>query len=195
MVPDRIHRLAVLAAKEFVLPLADWIAKAQYIYVPTPPTSPGNPLTPPTWFYSVRYAMTPQDAPLSKVVPSLVALLVCDVAVRDPHSGKSSLLGIFDRIISSEFPAHRQMGVYAKFTDALGAYKFRLRFMEDESDREIASSPELPLDVPDRRQSFEVLLPTPLLELSRPGRYRFDILMNGVFLGSTFLDVESVKRE
>lgn len=36
--------------------------------------------------------------PLSPIIPVLVAMLVCDVAVADPSTGKKNLIGIFNRV-------------------------------------------------------------------------------------------------
>jgi len=133
--------------------------------------------------------MEPLEPTPSQVVPSLSALLVCDVAAQDPHTHKTSLLGIFDQIMAADFPVQRQMSVYLRLADAQGFYKMMMRLVEDETDQEIPPRCELQMSIPERNASFEIPLTTPLMEFPRPGRYRFDVSMNGVYLGSAFLQV------
>jgi hypothetical protein len=69
-----------------------------------------------------------------------------------------------------------------------------MRLVEDESDLEIPPSYTADVEIPSRDISFEISLMTPLMEFPRPGRYRYDILMNDVYLGSTFIQVDLVKN-
>ncbi len=61
--------------------------------------------------------MTNQEQDLSRVVPYLLALLVCDSGTIDPNSGKKTLVGIFDRVTSSKFPTSRWLAVYFRIND------------------------------------------------------------------------------
>ena len=67
--------------------------------------------------------------PPSKVVPLLVAALVCDVAVQDPSTGKKNLIGVFDAVHVSEFPTRRALTLYCKIVDAEGSYNFDVRYV------------------------------------------------------------------
>src|SRR5881296_785716 len=89
--------------------------------------------------------MSEPGTSLSKVNPVLVAALICDAAVQDPSSGKKTLVGIFDRMMTAELPAYRPMSLYLKLTDAEGQYKLEIRFVHSETGNVLARgmSPEV----------------------------------------------------
>ncbi len=96
-------------------------------------------------------------------VPVLLALLVCDVAVADPRSGKKNLIGIFDAIDARQFPTQRQMSLYLKLGEAAGPCKIEARYVQVPSGTILAkadrafSFPQKPSSV-DKRQ-FEIFVP------------------------------------
>jgi hypothetical protein len=58
--------------------------------------------------------------------PSPIALVVCDALYQDP-SGKSALVGLFNRLVAARFPAtHPQMCVFASVTEVRAGTRFRL---------------------------------------------------------------------
>ena len=62
--------------------------------------------------------------------PSLNAMLLCDLTIREHGSGKISLIGVFENISAARFPVvHRALSVYAKLTDAEGDYTIRLELV------------------------------------------------------------------
>jgi hypothetical protein len=124
---------------------------------------------------------------LSKVVPVLVAALICDVAVADPSTGKKNLIGIFDRLWTSQFPTTRPLSIYWKVTDAEGQYDIVVRFVQVNGNRVLAEM-KGESALKDRLSSFDFMLAFPPLPFPEPGRYEFQILLNGALLGSAFLD-------
>lgn len=131
--------------------------------------------------------MTQEERPLSKVVPVLVAVLVCDTAVADPATGKKSLIGIFDQVIVRAFPSQRPMSVYVKLTDAEGYYKIQLRYVQTGSGQELALA-EAPAESTNRLRSLDFVIPTPSLLIPSEGRYEFQVFANDIYLGGTFID-------
>jgi hypothetical protein len=123
----------------------------------------------------------------SSIVPTLAALLVCDVAVEDPSSGKKSLIGIFNRISVSRFPSKRPMTLYVKLTEAEGEYKIEARYVQVRSQKELAKA-EGKLKVTNRATSPDVYLKFPPLLIPTEGQYEFQIWANSIFLGSTAID-------
>ena len=124
---------------------------------------------------------------LSQVVPVLVAALVCDVAVTEPHTKKKSLIGLFDRLSASSFPTKRAVSLYLKIADAEGHYELEVRFVHLNTGN-MAAKAEGKLDQSDRLASAELLITFPPLEFSEPGRYEFQVWANSAFLGSTTID-------
>lgn len=131
--------------------------------------------------------MTQQKQPLSQVVPVLVAVLICDVAVADPGTGKKNLIGIFNRINVGKFPTNRPMSVYLKLTDAEGYYEFDIRFVELKTGTILAGA-QGTLTAKDRLASSDLCIQFPPLPVPGEGRYEFQVWANSMFLGSTFLD-------
>ena len=123
----------------------------------------------------------------SRVVPLLVAALVCDVAVADPATGKKNLIGIFDRINVATFPTNRPMTLYFKFTDAEGMYEFDGRYIRVNEGEQLAGA-KSKVNVVDRLGSHDLYIPFPPLGIPASGRYEFQIWANTFFLGSTFID-------
>ena len=137
-------------------------------------------------FVGVR-GLTQEERPLSKVVPLLVAVLVCDTAAADPATGKKNLIGIFDRVNVRTFPSQRPMSVYVKLTDAEGSYKIQLRYVQTGSGQEFARA-EAPAEFASRLRSLDFVISTPPLPIPSEGRYEFQVFANDVYLGGTFID-------
>lgn len=131
--------------------------------------------------------MAPEKKQLSKVVPVLIAALVCDIAAADPSTGKKNLIGIFDRLNVGSFPTGRPMSVYIKVTDAEGDYELELKFVQVSTGRVIAGA-EGALHSNNRLASVDMLVHFPPLPIPEAGRYEFQIWANNMFLGSAFLD-------
>jgi len=129
----------------------------------------------------------PKQRPLSQIVPVLVAALVCDVAVTDPSTSKSNLIGIFDRIHVAKFPTNRQMSLYFKLTDAEGYYKFEVRYVQVKTGKVMAGA-EGEHESRDRLKSADMHIAFPPLPIPTEGRYEFQIWANSIFLGATFID-------
>lgn len=123
----------------------------------------------------------------SKVVPYLVAALVCDAAVADPSTGKKNLIGIFDRVWVGSFPTARAMSVYIKLTDAEGKYTIDVRFVQVKTGKTLAAA-RVEGDLKNRLGSADFFVGFPPLPIPEPGRYEFQILANETYLGGTFLD-------
>lgn len=123
----------------------------------------------------------------SKVIPVLVAVLVCDAAVADPTTGKKNLIGIFDRIWVRTFPTERPVTVYVKLTDAEGLYKLEVRYIQVTTGNVLAGAVG-EIVVPERRRSVDALIEFPPLAIPDAGRYEFQVRANDVYLGGTFLD-------
>ena len=131
--------------------------------------------------------MTSDEQAPSKVVPVLVATLVCDVAVVDPSSGKKTLVGIFNRISVGHFPTERPMSMYFKVTDAEGYYKFDIRYVQVGTGKILAGA-QGDLQAKSRLDSYDMCIQFPPLPVPEAGRYDFQVWMNSMFLGSTFMD-------
>lgn len=120
---------------------------------------------------------------LSKVPPFFLAVLVCDEAMRDRRTGKTSLIGIFDRITVATFPTSRPMSLYMRLIDAEGYYQMRIEFVHADKDV-LLTRVEGTINSPDRSVALEAIYQTPPLPIPEPGRYEFRIHANNMYLGN-----------
>lgn len=124
--------------------------------------------------------------------PSLNAMLLCDLTIREHGSGKISLIGVFENISSSRFPVvHRSLSVYAKLTDAEGDYTIRLELIRLE-DSHVVAQGALKATFADRMAPGELIFNLENLGLERPGRYEFRLFAEERFVASkTFTVIQS----
>jgi hypothetical protein len=63
-------------------------------------------------------------------LPHVCAFLVCDHVWQDPHTGKWTLLGVFDTLWASREPiTHGPFAVYLNLTNMRGEYNLALRLL------------------------------------------------------------------
>jgi len=141
--------------------------------------------------------MTNDEQTLSKVVPFLLAILVCDSGTVDQNSGKKTLVGIFDQVIARKFPTSRSLSVYFKLSDAQGKYKFRVQYAQVKTGKILAGAEtrdvvtiESRLDIFDSLISFPMDLPIPVPEA---GQYEFRLDANNMFLGRIAINALQAK--
>jgi len=122
--------------------------------------------------------------------PVLKAMLVCDRAIREQQTNKTSLVGIFDRVTSAGFPMQYIGGVsvYARLTDAEGQYQMRLELVRLEDEQTIGRS-EVTAEIASRIGSHDLTYNIGQLVFERPGTYEFRLFANGLFVGSAPLYV------
>lgn len=132
--------------------------------------------------------MSGTEKDLSKVIPVLVASLVCDVAVVDPNTGKKNLIGIFDKILVEKLPVQRPVYLYIKLTDAEGSYNLEVKFIQVNSGKVLAGATG-ELKCSSRLESADLYIEFPPVQFLSVGRYEFQVWANSVYLGGTFIDV------
>ncbi len=123
-----------------------------------------------------------------------LSVLVCDVAVADPSTGKKYILGVFDRINAGRFPTQRPLLVYVKLADAEGNYNIEMRFVRRDSG-EILMIAQGCGQITDRLLASDFHLEFPPLPIPEPGRYEFQVWANDVYLGCTFIDAGFPQRQ
>lgn len=124
-------------------------------------------------------------------LPFLVAMLVADLAIREEKTKKVSLVGIFEGISASAFPAvHHSLAIYAKVTDAEGSYDFRLQLIHLDKAQLIAETADLKAQATSRLATGEILVTMLGIEFPEPGLYEFRLLANGRYVGSKTLRVD-----
>ncbi len=126
--------------------------------------------------------------------PVVKSFLVADGVIQDRATGKWSVIGIFDRIFSPQFPCvHPVVAIYVKLSDALGRYKVRVEFRDASEDRCVSAFEGIDLEVKDRLQGVEFGIQTHGLPLQKPGRYLFQLYLNDEYVASSPLTVVKVE--
>ena len=121
--------------------------------------------------------------------PVLTPMLICDQAIREERTGKVSLIGIFDNILTTNFPmAHPGCAVYVKVTDAFGDYDLSLDLVRLD-DLQMLGQGKVQAKVADRLSTAEWVFNLNMLVFERPGRYEFRLSANGQHVASKTFDV------
>jgi len=138
--------------------------------------------------------MTNKEQALSKVLPYLQALLICDSGTVDRNSGKKTLVGVFDRVIAKDFPTPRWLSVYFKLSDAQGKYKFKVQYAQVGTGNILAEAETDVLTIESRldMRDFLITPPAPLL-FPEAGQYEFRLYANDMFLGRVAVSAEQRK--
>jgi hypothetical protein len=115
--------------------------------------------------------------------PYPLAMVICDLAWRDPATGKITLLGCFSAVSASDFPVSIfSLGLYIALTDGRGKIPIRIRIVDVDESREPIFESEVEFDFADPRVIAEICLNMPGLTFPEPGEYRCQ-----AFAGSDFL--------
>lgn len=115
--------------------------------------------------------------------PVVSAMVLCDVAITEQGTSKKTLVGIFQRVNASVFPAPQGMSIYVQLTDAQGTYIFRIETVDIDRDHIIGTVTSNPIEIPDRLIPFDFVFPI-IMIIPDPGLYEFRLYANDAFLSS-----------
>jgi hypothetical protein len=125
--------------------------------------------------------------------PVLHAVLICDYTVRDGETGKVSVIGIFDRINTPDFPTlHPGLFVYVNMADAMGDYKIGLELLRTDSLKRLGSGEQV-LTYTNPLAGAELIFDLRNLIFEEPGKYEFRVYANGEHIGGKPFTVVHVK--
>ena len=111
--------------------------------------------------------------------PVCVALLVSDYVHMDPISARYAILGPFQEIIASEFPAsYSALGVYAALTDGRGTAAITVQMVDVDEEREPLWEYSTEVDLSDPQFVFELGLNIQDVEFVVPGIYRLQLVVD-----------------
>jgi hypothetical protein len=127
------------------------------------------------------------NQPRSEIVPVLIAALICDSAFQDTGTGKTTLIGVFDRVNARRFPStHGSVDLFLKLVDADGVYDLEVKFVQVRSGRVLGSAKGT-FGVKDRLSAVSMQIQFAPLPLPEEGKYEFQIWANAAYLGSVTL--------
>ncbi len=133
---------------------------------------------------------TPSDQSVN-VDPYLVALLVCERVIVEEGTGAKTLVSVFSEVTAPSLPTTKVVAVYAKVTDAEGAYTFRLDYVRVSSDRVVERIEFRPDPIVDRLRYYELVFTLPV-SIEDAGLYEFRLYANDAYLGGISFTVRRV---
>lgn len=138
--------------------------------------------------------MMESDAPgkTQNPIPSVLAVLLCDMVISDAFTGKKTLVGLLDILSAADFPVKAPaFTLYARLTDMNGEYAMRFDLVNLEDEQRLASFTAEVQSPPDRLATSELAVQFPEgIRFERPGRYEFQVYADEVFVGRCTLRAE-----
>ncbi|GIW70554.1 MAG: hypothetical protein KatS3mg102_0096 [Planctomycetota bacterium] len=123
-------------------------------------------------------------------MPTLHALLICDLVLREAVTNKHSAIGIFTDVHTTKLPmVLNPLAVYASLTDALGSYELALELEDLENGQLVARVSGLRLESRDKLATHDFGIRLVNTVFPRASRYEFRLLVDGRLLGARTLRV------
>jgi hypothetical protein len=128
-----------------------------------------------------------------RIKPSLSFTILCD-DVRQEAGGKISIMGLFENIYATKFPAvHPRIAIVNEWVDGKGDFDLKLKILSPDRKvvvRETSSRIKLN-DVHYRHRDISIHLN---IELKVPGNYWIESFLDGELINSIPLKVSHVKE-
>lgn len=128
--------------------------------------------------------------------PTLLSILICDSIIIEKATEKKSLIGIFDVLHSTNLPAVRPMGFFARLTDLEGEYRFVVRVVHLSVDGEkvVSAVETAPVPISDPLAVLDLALNLPPMQFPSFGRYEFQLLANDCYMGRSTMTVTEISN-
>ena len=131
---------------------------------------------------------------MSKPVPDVLALIICDQIITDRLTGKQSLIGMFSRVHVRGFPAtHPQLSVYVALTDGHGETEFTIRIVDSNDERPPIVEGKGKVVFKDPRAIANLVLQFHGLTFPEEGEYRVQLYSGGALLREARLELRKVQ--
>jgi len=127
------------------------------------------------------------------VKPAPIALVVCDDVYREP-TGKTALVGLFNRIVAQKFPAkHSRLCIYAAVTGVRPETEFKIRLVHSETDNVVAELRGPPPKDAGPASICDFMFVLQGLEFRDPGRHYIEFWANDNLLLQRPFEVEQAR--
>lgn len=122
----------------------------------------------------------------ARQAPVCLSMIVCDSVQLDRGSGKVTILGAFENISSTAFPArHPELAVFAELTDGRGQTPLSLkicRVTPESLDGDELFRGSLEVNFVDPRQTARLMIQVAPWIIPQAGEYRFILETEGSFV-------------
>ncbi|RME75929.1 MAG: hypothetical protein D6776_02225 [Planctomycetota bacterium] len=123
-------------------------------------------------------------------MPTLHALLICDMVIREAGTNKHSAIGIFTDVHATHFPmVLNPLAVYASLGDALGVYDLSLEIHNLETGETVGRVSGLKLESSDKLAHHDFGVRMVNTVFPAPAKYEFLLLADGRRLGGKTLRI------
>jgi hypothetical protein len=125
--------------------------------------------------------------------PTVTAMLVCDQIVAEQGTNKKSLIGIFEIVAALQFPTViPRLSVYARLTDGLGKYPFKLRVVKLK-DETLLADVDVEGDIPDQMHAAELVFNFMGFGVPEAGKYEFQLYTREIYLHRVTMEVSQMQ--
>ena len=115
-------------------------------------------------------------------VPMGLALIVCDTIIEDRHTGKKSLIGLFDRLHAQTFPCvHPALSVLVALTNVAGDMPCELVCRHSEGG-EVSFAAKGKVNFQDPGKVVELVFNFNGVRLPKPGKYDLNITVDEMLI-------------
>ena len=130
--------------------------------------------------------------------PTLLSIIICNDVIEDKRTGKISLIGTFNGILTQSFPtSHSHMVVHVSLTDGRGDGEGELRLI---STSELGTEPETtpilvakgPIHFPDPLNVVNLIFNLRNTPFKEAGNYCFEFSFNGHLMGTRRVTVQLI---
>lgn len=123
------------------------------------------------------------------VPPVPIAFLLCDAVITDATTGKKTLVGVFRRIWSTQFPAnHPSCALYFLGGDAEGEFQISVQYVKEDTQEVLAEAKATLRN--ETRGALEFSIGLPPIPIPGPGAYEFRLFMNEQYVHRIRFDAE-----
>ena len=115
------------------------------------------------------------------VPPVPMAFLLCDQVIEDGQTGKKTLVGVFNKILATTFPAqHKPCALYFRGADCQGKLDILVKYVDCDTQNVLAEA-TANMDAVERGD-VEFIMVLPPIPIPKPGQYEFQLYMNGRYM-------------
>jgi hypothetical protein len=125
--------------------------------------------------------------------PSVQAILICDLVLKEAGSNKQSAIGIFTDVFTSKFPMMlNPLAVYVCLSDAIGVYDLSVELVDLAENKVMGRVQGMKLQSQDKLASHDFGIRFVNTVFGKPGKYEFRLLADGRLLGGKTLRIRDV---
>lgn len=128
-------------------------------------------------------------------LPTLHAMLICDLVIREAGTNKHSAVGIFTDVHTATFPVVlNPLAVYACLSDAMGDYELAIELVDLQKDHTLGRIGGLKMRSDNRLASHDFGMRLVNTVFPRPSTYEFRLLADDRILGSRTVRVHQQEQ-